>query len=100
MADGSGCIASARVGSRQSFKQNPEKSSPGFVVLDPTHGIDFSVHMQLSVKLFPFSSALASILLSPDFNWVFFQMNTQFVVFLISDRKSTRLNSSHLGISY
>ena len=32
LADGSGCIASARVGRRQSFKQNPEKSSPGFAI--------------------------------------------------------------------
>jgi hypothetical protein len=31
MADGSGCIASARVGSRQSFKKPGELVSPGFL---------------------------------------------------------------------
>ena len=31
-ADGSGCIASARVGSRQSFKLKPGDFSPGFLL--------------------------------------------------------------------
>ena len=33
MADGSGCIASARVGSRQSFKLNPEKNLRVFFII-------------------------------------------------------------------
>src|ERR1035437_5185575 len=85
LADGSGCIASARVGRHQSFKQNPEKSSPGFVVFTiPTYGIDFSVHTQLSLKLFSSSFAPALTWFSPGFNSTFFQMNTQFVAFLFS----------------
>jgi len=32
LADGSGCIASARVGCRQSFKEKPEKIFSGFFI--------------------------------------------------------------------
>src|SRR5271154_3586849 len=38
MADGSGCIASARVGSRQSFKLKPGESSPGFFIVHACRG--------------------------------------------------------------
>jgi hypothetical protein len=31
LANGSGCIASARVGCRQSFNKNPGENSPGFL---------------------------------------------------------------------
>jgi hypothetical protein len=35
MADGSGCIASARVGSRQSFKLIPGEHLRGFFISEP-----------------------------------------------------------------
>ena len=94
LADGSGCIASARVGSRQSFKQNPGKSSPGFCCQCSIYGIDLSVHTQLSLKFFSSSFVLASTWFSPGFNLAFFQINTQLVAFPCSPIETPLTSSS------
>ena len=58
LADGSSPIGSARVGSRQSFKQNPRRMPPGVLICAPRH---FKVQTQLSVRFVPACSALPGV---------------------------------------
>jgi hypothetical protein len=94
LADGSGCIASARVGRRQSFKQNPENILRVFVFQYSNYGDDFNVHTQLSCNRFPSILVLASTWFSPGFNFAFFQTNTQFVAFFASPSETPLTNNS------
>ena len=78
LANGSGCIASARVGCRHSFNKNPEKILRVFLFLNSL--IYFNVQTQLSLKLFPSRSARAATWFSPGDNFTSLQIKTPFVL--------------------
>jgi hypothetical protein len=85
LADGSGCIASARVGCRQSFNKIPGENTPGILcfkhpclqTIEPAAYFKFQT--QLSPNFLPSRSARASTRFSPGDNFMFFQIKTQFV---------------------
>src|SRR5665213_1031257 len=97
LANGSGCIASARVGCRQFFNKNPGEFSSGFLLYAlSVSGFYFSIQTQLSFKLFPSRSARASTWFSPGDNIIPFQTNTQFVPSLRSPWEKPFSSSSTL----